>query len=138
MDESQAELLREARRAALEAYAPYSRFRVGAAVVAEGRVYTGFNIENASSNLGICAERAAISHARLHGAVSIEGIAIACIDADIRDGNAATMPCGGCRQWMVEHMPHGWVVIDGHDDVTTVQELMPRAFRLGSHEADCG
>ena len=66
MNDQQKQLLQRARDAAEKAYAPYSRFRVGAAVLCGDEVYIGCNVENASSNLGMCAERVAISHAVAH------------------------------------------------------------------------
>ena len=71
MTPEQAELLAAAARAAKSAHAPYSKFNVGAAVLTENGIFPGANIENASSNLGICAERVAIAHARMNGCTSI-------------------------------------------------------------------
>ena len=75
------ELLSAARSAAAAAYAPYSSFRVGAAVLVDGEVFTGCNIENASYGLTICAERSAIFNAVSKGHRKLEAVAVACIDA---------------------------------------------------------
>jgi cytidine deaminase len=87
------ELLELADAAAANAYAPYSNYRVGAAVLArDGRVFVGANVENAAYPLGICAERAAIAKAASEGLQpgGVEAIAI------------TASPCGGCRQWLHE------------------------------------
>lgn len=134
MTPEQHALLDKAREAATGAYAPYSRFRVGAAVLAGGRVFTGANVENASSNLGICAERVALAAAVTAGARDIEGLAVCCLDAPAGDLNL-TLPCGGCRQWLAELAPHAWVVSNGlgpEDGAYTVDDLLPRPFRLRS------
>lgn len=125
-----------ARESAEHAYAPYSKFRVGAAVLADNRIFNGANIENASSNLGICAERVAISHALMHGCTHIEGIAICCIDAaSMNEKNAKAvknnvMPCGGCLQWISELAPHAWIVTEGSDEIYKIDDLMPIPFKL--------
>lgn len=128
MTSEQLQLLESAEGAAQKAYAPYSKFRVGAAVLTEQGIFIGANIENSSSNLGICAERVALSHAIMHGAEKIIGIAVNCIDAepgsDIRTG----MPCGGCRQWLAELAPEAWLVTAGADRVFFLDDLLPDAF----------
>ena len=97
---SAAELIAEARAAAAFAYAPYSKFRVGAVVVdADGNHYTGANVENSAFGSTICAEGSAIAAAVSHGARHLDTVAVACIDApDAETG----YPCGNCRQLMVE------------------------------------
>ena len=128
------ELLESAHDAARLSYSPYSRFRVGAAVIANGAIYQGANIENASSNLGICAERVAIAHARMHGANSITGIALFCIDApkDAKGGFSPQhcIPCGGCLQWLSEIAPNAWLVTNASDQPYTLVDLLPNPFRL--------
>lgn len=134
MTPEQKELLEKAVEASQNAHAPYSKFQVGAAVLTEDGVFTGANIENACTNLGICAERVAISHARMHGCTTIIGIAVCCINApkdeqgqiDVR----FTMPCGGCRQWIAELAPNAWLVSNGSEHVFTLEELLPKAFTL--------
>jgi len=124
-------LLEQARSAALNAYSPYSKFRVGAAVlVSGGRIFTGCNIESASYGLTICAERVALFSAVAAGARNFTRLAVACPDAppnpiDLR------MPCGACRQVMAELLAtNAEVMIDGVG-VRTMSELLPDAFRLG-------
>lgn len=94
------ELLRQAQAAADRAYAPYSHFRVGAAVrTSTGEVYTGVNMENRSYGLTICAERGAVQRAVADGHTRFSEIAIVCPDAD-----QPTPPCGACRQVLSEFM----------------------------------
>jgi cytidine deaminase len=94
------ELLAAARRVHQNAYAPYSRFRVGAAVLADdGKIYSGCNVENASYGLTICAERAAIFSAISAGAKRISALTI------FTDTNEPTAPCGACRQVIQEFGP---------------------------------
>lgn len=124
------QLLQLARRAAERAYAPYSRFRVGAAVVAGARVYEGCNIENASFGLTVCAERVALFKAASEGERVISQIALACIDAPPDALASQRMPCGACRQVMAElGAPDLRVWVDGVGGFRLV-ELLPEAFRL--------
>ena len=134
MTSDQKRLLKAAKDAAEKAHAPYSRFRVGAAVLTPEGIFNGANIENVSSNLGVCAERVALAHARMHGATTIIGIAICCCDAK-PDATGSippnlTMPCGGCRQWLAELAPDAWIITNGADRVFTLQELLPSPFIL--------
>ena len=124
-------LLVAARDAAQLAYVPYSSFRVGAAVLtADGTVVQGCNVENASYGLTNCAERTALFAAVAAGHRDLVAIAVTCLDGDVARP-ATLMPCGACRQVMVELLPaHAPVVIDGVG-VTTPDELLPNAFRLG-------
>lgn len=121
------DLVLHARQAMEHAYAPYSGFRVGAALVTKkGTVYTGCNIENASYGATICAERTAISKAVSQGEREIESIAIVC-----SEGRKA-YPCGICLQVMSEFFPEGLVYLEDETGITTyrVNELLPGAFRL--------
>lgn len=106
------------------AYAPYSRFKVGAALLtASGRIYTGCNIENVAFSPSICAERTAIFKAVSEGERAFVAIAIV-----TQNG---IPPCGVCRQVMMEFAPHITVVIanlEGSYSVTTLDELFPNAF----------
>ena len=146
-------LLVAARDAALRAYAPYSRFRVGAAVVVatpDGpRVVTGANVENASFGLSLCAERAALAaacslteatrpsgeQARLSAPPAITHIALACIDAPDDAPAGERMPCGACRQWFAELAPDAVYYVDGVAADLTLADLLPRPFQLGSGNA---
>jgi cytidine deaminase len=95
------ELFLEARKAAEAAHAPYSRFRVGAALITgDGRVFTGCNVENRSFGLTICAERTAAVKAVSEGQRSFRALAIAALDSVEPVG-----PCGACRQVLSEFMP---------------------------------
>jgi cytidine deaminase len=121
------DLIAEARAAAGNAYAPFSRFRVGAVVVdAEGNHYAGANVENSAYGSGICAEASAIAHAVSSGARKLDTVAVSCIDA-----TEPGYPCGNCRQLMVEFRVDR-VIVDGPDgpSVHTLEELIPHGFRL--------
>lgn len=132
MTNAQTELLEAARRAAARAYAPYSGFRVGAAVSARGRIFTGANVENASYPLTMCAEQAALAAAVTAGERAIDGVAVYCLDAATdRSGSIpahAAAPCGACRQWLAELAPDAWVVTNGRPTPYKVAELLPDAF----------
>jgi cytidine deaminase len=134
MTPEQTKLLDSAKKAAQNAYAPYSRFNVGAAVLTEGGVFTGANIENACYNLGICAERVAISNARMNGYTNIIGIAVNCENAP-KDENGKikehqVMPCGACRQWIAELAPKAWLVTNASLRAYTLEDILPLAFTL--------
>jgi cytidine deaminase len=124
-------LLAQARAAAEHAYAPYSRFRVGAVVMAgDGRCFTGCNVENASYGLSLCAERSALASAIAAGVRRLVAVAVACPDAAPELGLAGRMPCGACRQWMLELAPDATLHIDGVDRWFSCRELLPEGFRL--------
>jgi cytidine deaminase len=123
-------LIEAARDAAASAYCPYSRFRVGAAVLAGGRVFTGANVENASYGLTVCAERNAVFAAVLAGAGPIEALAVAWVDAPPDADPGLRMPCGACRQVLAEFAaPGAWVAVEGVGTFD-LDDLLPRAFRL--------
>lgn len=120
-------LIAAARQIQQNAYAPYSHFTVGAAVLAaDGTVYTGCNVENSSYGLSCCAERNAIFHGAACGCRQFQAIAI------VGDAVGFTMPCGACRQVMAEfQIPH--VIVTKPDDtyhVMTLEELLPHLFSL--------
>jgi len=121
------ELIAEARAAAANAYAPYSRFRVGAVVVDEnGNHYAGANVENSAYGSTICAEGAAIARAVSQGARRLDTVAVSCLDSD-----EAGYPCGNCRQLMVEFGVRR-VVVDAPDGPRehALAELIPFGFRF--------
>jgi cytidine deaminase len=118
-------LLAAARDMRAQAYAPYSNFTVGAALEsADGTVFTGCNVENASYGLTICAERNVIAAAVAAGHRTFERIAIAGPDG------ALTSPCGACRQVLVEFSPSMTVIFTTQHGmhVTTAAELLPHFF----------
>ena len=115
MDEQErTDLLSAARQAALNAYCPYSRFRVGACVVMDGRRFIGCNVENASYGLTVCAERVAILAGVAQGCRELESVAVACPDASPDKPESYRMPCGACRQVMAEFgTPQTLILVDG-------------------------
>ena len=124
-------VLRERASAALErAYAPYSSFRVGAALLgSDGSVAEGCNVENAAYPAGICAERGALAAAVARGVRSFEAIAIATEAAE------PTPPCGMCLQALTEFAPRLTVVSVTRAGAVahwTLAELLPHAFRADS------
>ncbi|HLH04861.1 MAG TPA: cytidine deaminase [Bryobacteraceae bacterium] len=123
-------LLQSAREAALKAYAPYSKFRVGAAVLGARDIHTGVNVENASYGLTLCAERSALSAAVVSADRPIRAVAIACIDAPPDSSPGSFMPCGACRQWLAELAPDALLLIAGTPRDYTVSELLPLPFTL--------
>lgn len=123
------ELVKAAERAASAAYAPYSKFNVGVAVrAANGSVYCGCNIENASYPQGWCAEPSAISAMVLDGQVKITEV---CVWAA---SEAPIVPCGGCRQKLAEFGAADVIVISagpqGERNRWTLGDLLPEAFSL--------
>lgn len=122
---SSEELLEHAEKARAFAYAPYSRFTVGAAVdVGNGSIVTGCNVENASYGLSICAERVALCNAIAQGYTRMYAIAIA------GPKSGATVPCGACRQFMAEFDPELPVSYTAPAEAvhTTLRELLPHSF----------
>ncbi len=124
------ELLQRAREAAQRAHCPYSHFRVGAALVAGGVIYSGVNIEISSYGLTLCAERVALSAAISNGAGPITQVAVACIDVPPTAGIAERTPCGACRQWLADLAPDAIIYIDGVEQEFGVGDLLPFAFGL--------
>ncbi len=130
MNAGDMQLLEGARKAAENAYCPYSNFPVGAVVETECGSFSGCNIENTSYSLGVCAERVAIHTAIAAGARTISRLAVSCRGAKESDPVSTRMPCGACRQVIAEFLPvDAEVVIDGVG-VWRVTELLPNAFRL--------
>jgi cytidine deaminase len=127
-----AELRKLAAAAAERSYSPYSKFRVGAALMLEdGSIYTGCNIENASYRLTICAENSAIANAinKAGPKIYVRAIAVANLN------NAASMPCGACRQILLEFGgPSTWIFGPGENGLVDVSlgDLLPFAFHLAT------
>jgi len=118
--------LREAARDAMgRAYAPYSRFPVGAAaLVDDGRVVSGCNVENASYGLGLCAECGLVS--ALHASGGGRLVAFTCTDAR----GERLMPCGSCRQLLHEHGGPE-LLVDTPEGVQPMAQVLPQAFGPG-------
>ncbi|NQZ42916.1 MAG: cytidine deaminase [Flavobacteriaceae bacterium] len=138
MSEEDRGLLHQANLAREKAYAPYSKFHVGAAVLLEnGTVVLGNNQENASYPSGLCAERVAIFHAGAnHPGVAIKSIAISAVSTTSNETTAPAAPCGNCRQAIAEyeHKQKGPIAILMQGASTTVYkchaiaDLLPLAF----------
>jgi len=124
------ELLAAAREAALRAHCPYSHFRVGAALLAGDKLYTGVNIEISSYGLTLCAERSALAAALSAGAGPITHVAVACIDIPPNAPLNQRTPCGACRQWLADLAPEATIYIDGATRDFSVPDLLPFAFEL--------
>ena len=124
------ELIHKATSIAEAAYAPYSKFRVGSAVLGQAGIYAGANVENASWGLSLCAERSALSAAVAAGDREIRAIAVACIDADPSGPVTGLMPCGACRQWIAELAPDATVLIANREEEYSTDDLLPSAFRF--------
>ena len=123
-------MLAAARAAASNAYCPYSRFAVGAALLADdGRIFTGVNVENASYGLSICAERAAVLQAIAGGARRFRALAV------VAGARIPATPCGACRQVLAEFCDDRMPVFCGARTGakvrrTTLGALLPQGFRL--------
>jgi cytidine deaminase len=131
LSQQQIDNLRQlAAKAAQQSYSPYSHFRVGAAVLLDdGQIFSGTNVENASYRLTICAENTAIAKAISEAGPKIHVRAVAV--ANLND--AASMPCGACRQILWEFGgPDTWVFAPGDTGPTaaTLGSLLPHGFRL--------
>ncbi len=128
-------LIALAKQAQEKAYAPYSRYHVGAALLcADGKIYQGVNIENVSYPAGICAERSAFAAAVSEGQRQFRAIAIAGVMQDGGDQSRVIYPCGICRQFMSELCDEAFTVIaaDGNGGyrLFTLKELLPYSFRF--------
>jgi len=118
------ELINLASTARSRAYAPYSRFAVGAALLStDGRAFSGCNVENVSFGLTLCAERVAIGSAITAGATGFESLVL------VSDSDIPVMPCGACRQVMAEFSPALRVVsstLGGKMSEVSLAELLPK------------
>lgn len=123
------ELIEKAFEARENAYAPYSKFKVGAALLtANGKIYTGCNVENASYPVGICAERVAMSKAVADGEIKFAALAV------VGSSSSYCYPCGMCRQFMSEFCGEDFEIISlkSADDykIIKMSELLPYTFDL--------
>jgi cytidine deaminase len=123
-------MIKAALAARKRAHAPYSKFRVGAALLTgDGKIFAGCNVENASYGLTVCAERVAVANAVCAGEKKFRAIAIAA------DGKGRLVtPCGACRQVLAEFAPDLRVLLvdaarPSHVEEFTLSELLPRQFR---------
>lgn len=111
-----------------KAYAPYSKFAVGAALLtSDGEIYDGVNVENASFGLTICAERTAAVSAVASGKHHFKALAVAC------GGKDYCRPCGACRQFLAEFSPDMEIIMVnglGESDIMSLAELLPCNFSL--------
>lgn len=126
MENTKKELIEAALDVRTRAYAPYSKFKVGAALrTKSGKIYTGCNVESASYGLTVCAERVAIWKAVSEGEKEFTEIAV------VADTQELTPPCGVCRQIIWEFcgdVPVIFANLKGDSEVVTMKELLPRAF----------
>ncbi|MFH1594937.1 MAG: cytidine deaminase [Pseudomonadota bacterium] len=128
-EELRAKLLAAAGEARQNAYAPYSGYRVGAALrTRQGHIFTGGNVENASYGLTICAERAAVAAAVAGEGPGMRIYALAVVS----DPPAPLAPCGACRQVLLEFGADAVIIFQGRDGLTEALagELLPQGFRL--------
>ena len=124
------ELIKKAKRARLKAYAPYSNFKVGAALLTKsGNVYTGANVENSTFGLTVCAERVAVLKAVNRGDKNFVKITI------VADKNLPVTPCGACRQVLSEFSKDLKIIcanLQGKVERYSLKELLPEAFEKRS------
>ncbi len=124
-----AKLVRSAKKAMKNAYAPYSQFRVGAAILlSNGQIFRGCNVENASYGMTNCAERTAIfaAVAELGPKIEIRAVSV------VNDHGVPCSPCGACRQVIYEFGPHATIFFQGSTGPKQahITELLPEGFRL--------
>lgn len=127
------ELIEKAVKASENSYSPYSKFKVGSALLTkDGQIYTGTNIENASYSLTNCAERTAIFKAISEAKLKFYAIAIYCNVDKVSD---FCMPCGACRQVMAEFFDQDTKIIVAANKgkeykIYTIDQILPNAFKL--------
>jgi cytidine deaminase len=120
------ELVRAARAVMRRSYSPYSKFRVGAALLTRGGIFVGTNVENSSFGMTICAERAAVTAAVAAGQRRFVRLALA------TSARKFVYPCGACRQVLAEFAPDLEIVLAGPSlRRTRLSRLLPKTFRLG-------
>lgn len=119
------DLLQAARRAREQSYSPYSRYKVGAAILSsDGRIFSGTNVENASFGLTVCAERIAIFKGVSEGVRQLKAIAV------VSTGSAKAYPCGACRQVIQEFGESSLVIVErkGRVQKVPLTDLLPHPF----------
>lgn len=119
-------LVSEAKAARKKAFAPYSKFTVGAALMTnDGKIYHGCNIENPSLMLSFCAERAALINALVEGEKKFKALAIVSGDKD------CCFPCGACRQMLAEFVPDVEIYLVSEKGIKkfSISELLPHQFK---------
>jgi cytidine deaminase len=122
-------LLRSARKAMNNAYAPFSKFRVGSAILTStGEIFSGCNVENSSYGMTNCAERTAIFSAVAKNGPKLEVVAVAVVN----DHGVPCSPCGACRQVIYEFGPNAVILYQGEkgEKQSLITELLPEGFRL--------
>jgi cytidine deaminase len=127
--DSRSKLLRSAKKVMKNAHAPYSKFRVGAAILlSDGKIFSGCNVENASYGMTNCAERTAIfsAVAQLGPKIKIRAVAV------VNDQGKPCSPCGACRQVIYEFGPDATIFFQGATGPKQahITELLPEGFRL--------
>jgi len=124
------ELIKAAKEASARSYSPYSKYKVGAALLTkDGKIYTGTNIENASFPAGMCAERVALFDAIKNGDTQFEALAI------YAEGDNFPFPCGICRQVISEFTRDIKIIIARNEDdyvVKNISELLPDTFEFSA------
>ncbi len=126
-------LLRSARTVMKNAYAPFSNFRVGAAILtAKGQVFVGCNVENSSYGMTNCAERTAIFSAVAKLGPELEIDAVAVVASEKNDHGVPCSPCGACRQVIYEFGPRAIIFYQGEKGPkqSLITDLLPEGFRL--------
>jgi len=126
-------LFRAARQVMKNAYAPFSHFRVGAAILtAKGQVFVGCNVENSSYGMTNCAERTAIFSAIAKDGPELEIRAVALVAANGSDRGVPCSPCGACRQVIYEFGPRALIFYQGKKGPkqSLITDLLPEGFRL--------
>ena len=126
-------LLAFAREVQEKAYAPYSGFRVGAAVYANGEIFQGVNVENAAYGATMCAERSALAAAVSAGCTDLTGLAV------VGDSEGPVVPCGACLQFLSEFNPQMRIIMGSRSDavrIAMLDELLPEAFVRGYLDQD--
>jgi cytidine deaminase len=126
-------LLRSARKVMKNAYAPFSKFRVGAAILtSKGQVFVGCNVENSSYGMTNCAERTAIFSAVAKLGPELEICAVAVVASEKNDHGVPCSPCGACRQVIYEFGPRAIIFYQGEKGPkqSLITDLLPEGFRL--------